>query len=258
MLSKIKTVFWYLKQPKGTLLLKNLILQKTTYLKLEDTRKEAEEWCRKIALDTKAAIHQLFEGKADTSLVDIERTFEKDFAEATKAATKSPFEMGGAGNMFLLYNIAEFIKAKSVVETGVAYGWSSLSVLLSIAKRENSKLYSTDMPYAKMGNDDYVGIVVPEKYKAHWKLYRESDVSGLPKIVASADVLDMIHYDSDKSYVGRMYAYPLLYNKLRTGGVFISDDIQDNIAFKDFCDSLKITPTVISFEGKYVGVFIKK
>ncbi len=117
---------------------------------------------------------------------------------------------------------------------------------------------STDMPYAKMGNEKFVGIVVPEALRNYWKLFQESDLSALPKALKLVEYLDMIHYDSDKSYVGRMYAYPLLYHKLRKGGVFISDDIQDNVAFKDFCESLGIEPIVISFEGKYVGVFVKE
>ena len=113
------------------------------------------------------------------------------------------------------------------------------------------------MPYAKMGNEDYVGTVVLPKLKTHWQLIRESDISGLPKALKNIPYLDVVHYDSDKSYLGRMITYPKLYNKLRKGGFFISDDINDNLAFKHFCEKHNQTPVVIPFENRYVGVIVK-
>ena len=165
--------------------------------------------------------------------------------------------MGGQGNIVLLYNICERIGARFVLETGVAYGWSSLSILLSLKDRDKSLLVSTDMPYAKMGNEDYVGIAVPPGLKNCWKLIREPDISSLPKALSEVPHLDVVHYDSDKSYLGRMMSYPKLYNKLRQGGIFISDDINDNIAFKHFCQKLNKIPVIVPFEDKYVGIIVK-
>lgn len=54
-----------------------------------------------------------------------------------------------------------------------------------------------------------------------------------------------------------MWAYHELFAHLRSSGVLISDDIGDNAAFKDFCEANDIQPKIVSFEGKYVGVFIK-
>src|SRR5690606_32311972 len=116
----------------------------------------------------------------------------------------------------------------------------SLSILLALGDYPTARLYSTDMPYANMGNEDFVGIVVPPRYKEQWELFREADVSGIPKILAKVKSLDLIHYDSDKSYLGRMQTYPKLWGKLRSGGVFISDDIQDNLAFRDYAKKLGI------------------
>ena len=67
----------------------------------------------------------------------------------------------------------------------------------------------------------------------------------------------LCHYDSDKSYTGRIFAYPLLWNALQKNGIFISDDIQDNIAFIEFCEQVNKKPIVIEHLGKYVGL-IKK
>ena len=41
----------------------------------------------------------------------------------------------------------------------------------------------------------------------------------------------MVHYDSDKSYEGMKWAYETLFPYVKKGGVFISDDINDNSAY---------------------------
>mgnify|MGYP000232089255 CR=1 FL=1 len=69
--------------------------------------------------------------------------------------------------------------------------------------------------------------------------------------------IDLCHYDSDKSYEGRMWAYPKLWEKLKSGGFFVSDDISDNIAFKEFSEKLNLIPTVIKVRNQYVGVLVK-
>lgn len=40
-------------------------------------------------------------------------------------------------------------------------------------------------------------------------------------------------------------------------GFFVSDDIEDNSAFKDWVITNKLNSIVVEFEGKYVGV-VKK
>ena len=167
-------------------------------------------------------------------------------------------KMGGPGNMDLLYNCAEHISAKAVLETGVAYGWSSLATLLSLKNRGSTLLASVDMPYVGLDNESHVGCVIPSALKSNWWLIRRPDRQGIPIALRQLHMLDMCHYDSDKSYDGRMWAYPILWNALRTGGIFISDDIGDNLAFRDFADAICVEPTVIKFDDKYVGVLLKK
>jgi hypothetical protein len=100
-----------------------------------------------------------------------------------------------------------------------------------------------------------VGCVVPEKLKNSWDLQRSADINGIPKALNKFNQrIDCCHYDSDKSYTGRMFAYPLLWQAMSEGGVFISDDIQDNVAFKDFFEEMKIDTIVIEHLGKFVGI----
>jgi predicted O-methyltransferase YrrM len=165
--------------------------------------------------------------------------------------------MGGAGDLNLIYWLAQYTDAKRIVETGVAYGWSSLAFLLATQERADSRLVSVDMPYPKVNNDQYVGCVVPEALRARWTLLRYADREGLPMALRLLGGIDLCHYDSDKRYRSRMWAYPRLWRALRPGGLLISDDIGDNVAFRDYCQQCAAQPTVIAINNKFVGVLVK-
>jgi predicted O-methyltransferase YrrM len=111
------------------------------------------------------------------------------------------------------------------------------------------------MPYAKMGNEPFVGIVVPKSLREHWALIRLPDRNGLKRAIAKFNgSIDFAHYDSDKSYYGRAFAYPLIWRALAPGGVFISDDIQDNMRFAEFVIEQGVPFAVTESAGKYVGI----
>ena len=165
--------------------------------------------------------------------------------------------MGGAGSLSVIYYINEYAKSQHAIETGVAYGWTSLAALASLKKRGGT-LYSSDMPYITQEQSaDFVGCVIPNDYRSQWKLLRFADRESLPKIFAEQNEFDVVHYDSDKTYDGRMWAYNILWKKLRKGGVFMSDDIMDNSAFKDFCEANNLQAHVIGFDDKYAGIVLK-
>ena len=44
---------------------------------------------------------------------------------------------------------------------------------------------------------------------------------------------------------------------LKKGGIFISDDIGDNYAFKNFVINKKIRFYIVKYQKKYQGLFIK-
>jgi predicted O-methyltransferase YrrM len=187
----------------------------------------------------------------------VSSVFPEIFAVARHQAAACPVPMGGAGDLDLIYWLAESSAAARVVETGVAYGWSSLAFLLSLRSRPGSKLISTDMPYPNLNNDRYVGCAVPAELRSQWRILRYADRQALPRALKELGTIDMCHYDSDKSYEGRMWAYPILWRALKRRGFLISDDIADNIAFREFADSIAVDPIVVNLGGKYIGVLAK-
>ena len=248
-----KTLVGYLRRPDlypelGRKIFKNIFNRDSAFKGKDKTN----VWASQIAVSQQDAITKLF--KFDFQ--SFSEKYPQEFQSALEKQNNCPIKMGGAGALELLYNACEFTQAKSVIETGVAYGWSSFATLISLQKR-NGTLYSSDMPYLGQNGDQYVGCIVPENLKSNWKLFRHADRESLPKILKESDEIDVVHYDSDKSYEGMKWAYETLYPKLRKGGVFISDDINDNSAFQDFCEEKNIQPTVVDFEGKFVGLFVK-
>lgn len=249
----LKTFVAYLKRPGlypelGRKIIKNTVNRKSAFKGKEKTN----SWAASVAVSQKEAVSRLF----SMDIGDFRSQFAEILQTADRKEKECPIKMGGPGALELIYYACEFTKAERVLETGVAYGWSSLAALLSLEKR-NGTLYSSDMPYLAQDGDQFVGCIVPDNLKEYWKLFRFADKESLPKIFAESSSFDVFHYDSDKSYNGRMWAYNEVYGRLKPGAVFISDDIGDNSAYQDFCDKNNIKTTVVEYEGKYIGVFVK-
>jgi len=253
-----KKLLWYLKRPvMYPVLVRHAINKARRNLLRKDylaeTRTQAEAWCAGRAIFTNEALKKITKLPPPETL---KTQFPDIFKRSEAAAAACPVKMGGAGDLDLLYHLAEHIQARMVVETGVAYGWSSLALLLSINKRDGI-LISTDLPYAGMDNDPYVGCVIPADLRDNWKLLRGADRQRVPEAIKLAGTLDLCHYDSDKSYSGRMWTYPRLWDALRSGGLFISDDISDNMGFADFAHLVAIEPIIIQSGEKFIGIIVK-
>lgn len=164
--------------------------------------------------------------------------------------------LGGGSNIDLIFNITELSKSKLVLETGVAYGYSSLFFLKSLKKR-NGKLISINLPYPDTKKEKYIGKAVTNDLFKYWKLYSGADKDLLPKILRKNNSFDIFHYDSDKSYHGKIWALNLVWPYITKNGFLICDDIQDNFAFIDFTKIIKKDPVIINYNNKFIGI-VKK
>ncbi len=253
-MEKIRTLIWFLRRPNLYLQLIYQLRQSLFPHPKEATRQKSTDWCNDVAMGTNEALKEL---SGFDNYQKVEELYAAEFKSAREIQEKLPLKMGGAGNYDLLYHLSAFMKPRIVVETGVAYGWSTMAILLAIEKSGTGKLMSVDMPYAKLGNESFVGCIIPNRLKKHWSLFRSPDRQGLRKVLKSVSEIDICHYDSDKSYRGRMWAYPRLWKKLRKGGIFLSDDINDNIAFKEFSQIVGVTPVVVRWNEQFVGILAK-
>lgn len=253
MIEKILTLLWFFKRPVYWEHALNLIKRK--FLINYDTpffKKKSINWARENVVSYRDAFKIL---NINGDLLGLNSLI---VDEGNKLVKKSAFKLGGAGDINLLFDLVRLLGANKVIETGVAYGWSSLAILNAMELNNNGNLISVDMPYPKMGNEKSVGIVVPEYLKKRWSLIREPDRRGIIKAIKIAGgEIDLCHYDSDKNWWGRAYAFPLLWSALKHGGLFISDDIQDNMFFAEFVTSKSIPYAVIKTNEKFVGIMRK-
>ena len=85
------------------------------------------------------------------------------------------------------------------------------------------------MPFWGTKHEDKIGCVIPQEMRTKWRLIRLPDRDSIPKFVRQKFFFDLCHYDSDKSYNGKMWALPKLWRIIKKGGALICDDINDNL-----------------------------
>jgi len=162
-----------------------------------------------------------------------------------------------AANLELILSCCILAPNKSFLETGVAHGWSSL-VFLHYLKKYKKKLTSIDMPYLDSFSKKKCGEVVPSEYRKNWDLLNMPDSKAIKIISRKKNLLfDLIHYDSDKSIEGREKSYNTLWKLLKPKGIFISDDIEDNMSFFYFCHKNNLKYHVVKYKNKFQGVVFK-
>ncbi len=252
--SKLQTLLWFSFRPSYWRQAGVIILRKFKHNRDKPADIAlATQWAQERVISQQEALVTLGLLQPDEPLLEVPASVVEQGLEKER---QSKVRLGGAGDIHLLYTLARKLPARSVIETGVAYGWSSLAMLQGFADSgQDGDLVSVDMAFPKENNDAFIGIVVPDHLRARWTLLRMPDQSGIAKAIARLrSPLDLCHFDSDKSWWGRDYAYPRLWKALRPGGIFVSDDIQDNMYFAEFMKKLGVPFAVTEYAGKYIGL----
>lgn len=232
-----------------------IILKKIIKKFEKDTSIEATNFAISKTKYTTQEFCELIDRQLYLNIQDEVKSIEK---ESSKKLSKLNFSLGGSGNYILLYFLVRKLKPNIIIETGVAAGWSSLAILRALNVNGHGKLYSSDLPYFKIKNSDqYIGYLAKnELNKFNWILDKRGDDKALPDFLNQIgnNNIDIVHYDSDKSYSGRKKAYEILKNNFSKNTIFIFDDIQNNVYFKDLVESTKQEYFVLEFKGKYLGI----
>lgn len=185
-------------------------------------------------------------------------TIRKQSQGTIKELQNSGIDLGGGGAIDLLYFFTRLIQPRRILETGVAAGWSSFAFLLAIERNRTGVLLSSDLPYFRIANPErYIGILVPEKYRSdNWQLEMKGDQFNLPKLLDISKKIELVHYDSDKRKASRIAFLNTIEKFIADDAIVIMDDIQNNLAFRDFVANSKLTYTVVKSEEKFVGVIL--
>ena len=208
-------------------------------------------WCHNASQD-----FEKFAVKLDKKIYEECKKFEEDlYSMAKNTLEKVGVELGGGGHYPFLYFITRYRRPEYIVETGVAAGYSTQAFLKALNANATGVLLSSDFPYFRIKNpEQYIGILVDEALKGRWKLFTKGDKINLPQIALRIPQVDIFHYDSDKTYSGRLFAMQILEKLFISNTIIIMDDIQDNHFFYNYVKKNNSKYRVFNFFGKYVGV----
>ncbi len=145
-----------------------------------------------------------------------------------------------------LYFIVRCAKPEIMIETGVAHGVSSWTILNAMHRNGMGKLYSIDLPnldlksYNPQNISQQSGWVVPDLLRQKWELLLGSSNELLPPLIQKLGKIDIFFHDSDHSYQNMMFEFKEIYPALKKSGLIISDDVHKNESFRDFVEKEEI------------------
>lgn len=176
----------------------------------------------------------LYEHFADASLTELFTKFDENLCVDYKTS--------------FLYAVVRRTRPLLVVETGVASGISSYSILQALRDNGGGLLYSIDMPNftIHLPKGQRTGFLVPDDLRHKWTLILGDSKQELPKLLAGLGGVDLFVHDSLHEYGHMMFEYREAWQKLRRGGILFSDDVSSSAAFRDFCGENGLQGTVMT------------
>ena len=155
-----------------------------------------------------------------------------------------------------LYILCKIIKPNKVVETGVAYGLSSMYILQALFENKKGTLYSIDSVFSPWQSKEMIGSAIPSYLCENWKLVLGPSSKKLKETLSS---LDIFFHDSLHTYKNMQFEFKMAWPFVNKGGFLISDDISGNNAFYDFCSKINLDPFIMSQNEKsFLGILKKK
>lgn len=211
-----------------------------------------------FAMGTRSPLHNIILKKAGKELLGskydkvlantvISEIESGDFIEMNKYEGKV---MHGNRPTYLfgkfLYFIVRMAQPETMIETGVAHGMSSWTILNAMHKNKKGKLYSIDLPnydlkvYNVENFTGKPGWVVPDILRERWELQLGASEQLLPALKKKLGSIDIFFHDSDHSYKNIYYECAETFDAVKKDGLFICDDAHQNMAFEDFVNEKKI------------------
>lgn len=141
--------------------------------------------------------------------------------------------------MRLAYALTKILEPKLVLETGVAYGVTTETILTALAGNGDGRLYSVDLaPLRDNPSESAIGIMVRPQHRSRWKFNSGSSRDVLPRLLAEglAPVGLFIH-DSANLYSLQSYELNLMWDHLTPNGAMLANNVGRSAAFQEFVDA---------------------
>lgn len=140
--------------------------------------------------------------------------------------------------------IVRVSRPRVMIETGVALGFTSATVLRAMADAGRGRLYSIDLPALQYDPDRPVGDAVPSELQDRWDLRLGDSRVLLAPLAAELAPVDVFLHDALHTYSSQLREYRAVWPYLSSGGVLVSDDVE-NPAFVEFAGEVGGTPELI-------------
>lgn len=195
--------------------------------KINDLKKSAEVFLKNIDLDL-----------YNEAITETNKIIEK-----SDSITKNyqNIKFGGNYAIEIHYFLTRYYKPKTIVETGVAAGYSSYAFLDAIEKNNFGNLFSSDFPYFRLEKpEQYIGIVIPYNLKKNWRLEILGDSKNFEKFKNEFNKIDLLFYDSDKRYLSKKKFFEKIDPYLTKNSIIIVDDLHNDSFFLEYVEENKI------------------
>jgi len=145
-----------------------------------------------------------------------------------------------------------------MVETGVALGFTTATVLRAMEDAGRGHLYSVDLPALQYNHADPVGRAVPASLTGRRTLELGDSRKKLEPLCARVAPVDIFLHDALHTYSSQLREYRTVWPFIRPGGLLISDDV-NNPAFVEFAREVGTLPHLVvgSSRGDAVGLLRK-
>lgn len=157
-----------------------------------------------------------------------------------------------------LYILCKIIKPKIVVETGVAYGLSSMYILQALSENKKGTLYSIDSVFSPWQSKEMIGSAIPLHLRENWKLIFGSSVEKLEDTLTSLNSIDIFFHDSLHTYKNMQFEFKTAWPFINNNGFLLSDDIIGNNAFHNFSSKMNLKSFILPQHEKSLLGILKK
>jgi len=163
----------------------------------------------------------------------------------------------------LSYLLSRALRPGTVLETGVAYGATSASILAGLRKNQKGTLYSIDLPPIADRVGTNIGALVPKEWASQWRLYRGSSKRLMPYLIQNVTgPIDLFIHDSANLEGVQTMELETVWPHLGPDGAILMNNVGGNHAFADFVRAHAIAHHFVIEqtlnEGHLTGVILRK
>ena len=183
-----------------------------------------------------------------------------DYGADAKTRTGGPIEIfyGPSPELMRLVNlVCRLVRPEHVIETGVAKGFTTSSMLDALDRNQSGSLQSVELPSLYLGYADQVGECIPTRLRDRWTLEFGPSAVVMPKIIKRIGSLDVFVHDSAANYDNQMTEFRIALGSMPAGGILISDML-NNDAFLETVEATNSRWAVIEQSKAFpVGLMCK-